>query len=376
MKIALVSPYDHSYPGGVAVHISNLRACLGRMGHQVKILAPCSSPPQDPGVIPVGRPIPVPSGGSIARITLSLTLSGKVKGILEAEKFDVVHIHEPLTPMLPLTVLRLSGALNIGTFHAYHSKPRGYGLSRLILRRWFRRLDGWIAVSEPARKFIARHFPADYEIIPNGVDLGHFYPQAPPVESLCDGKTNILFVGRLEKRKGLDYLLAAFAQVQQEFPHTRLVAVGPGTRLRGHYERLVEKMGLRNVVFAGQVPHEQLPCYYSAAHLFCAPATGEESFGLVLLEAMATGKPVVASAVGGYAQLIDQGKEGILVPPRSKMALAQGLLTLLRNPTLRQDMGNRGRLRAEEFRWEDIAQRVVAYYQKQLEAVRAAGRQR
>jgi phosphatidylinositol alpha-mannosyltransferase len=364
MKVALVSPYDFSYPGGVSLHISHLERNLTRMGHEVRIIAPCSAETayESPNLIALGRPIPVPSGGSLARITLSLRLSSPVRAILEREDFDVINLHEPLTPMLPLEVLRQSRAVNIGTFHACHNKPRGYGLSRLLLRRWFRRLHGRVAVSPAAMRFVSRHFPGDYRIIPNGVDLEHFSPQVTPREELCDGKQNILFVGRLEKRKGFDCLLNAYGRVKREFPDIRLIVVGPGTKLRKGYERLVMERGLKDIVFAGYVPYAELPTYYASADIFCAPATGGESFGIVLLEAMATGIPVIASQNEGYCQLVTPGTEGLLFPPKDAEALTQALRHLLTDRALGREMGARGQRKAQEYSWERIAQMSAELY--------------
>ncbi|MBI4289464.1 MAG: glycosyltransferase family 4 protein [Chloroflexi bacterium] len=362
MKIALVSPYDLSYPGGVTVHISNLKRYFTQWGHQVKIIAPCSSPMGDPSIIPVGRPVPVPSGGSMARITLSLTLNRRVRAILDAEKFDVVHVHEPLTPMLPYAALRLSGSLNVGTFHAYHQTARLYGLTKLILRRWSGRLHGRIAVSQPALEYVSKYFPGKYVIIPNGVDVEHFSPRSKACGPRANGSKTILFVGRLEKRKGLDYLLAAYQKVKQDHPNVRLEIVGPGTLLRPKYEKLVRDRQLADVSFAGLVPYDDLPRYYNGANVFCAPATGGESFGMVLLEAMAMGRPVVATAINGYSQLVSQGVDGLLVPPRDEAALARAISSLLDNPALCEKMAAQGRAKAEDYSWEKIARRVLEYY--------------
>ena len=360
MKIALVSPYDFSYPGGVTVHISNLERYFTKWGHEVKILAPCSSPINNPRVIQIGHPVSVPSGGSIARITLSLTLNPRVRTILDKENFDVVHIHEPLTPMLPYSVLRLSRALNVGTFHACHQKAGLYGITRLILKHWFGRLHGRIAVSQPALEYVSKYFPGEYVVIPNGVDVQQFNPGTTKVTS--NGNKTILFVGRLEKRKGLDYLLGAYQQIKLKSPGTKLVIVGPGSLLRQKYDRLVKDRQLSDVTFAGFVPNEELPRYYAAADVFCAPATGEESFGMVLLEAMAMGKPVVASAIKGYSQLINSGVDGLLVPPKNEAALAQAIISLLEDPVLCQNIALRGRIKAEGYAWENIAGRVMDYY--------------
>ncbi len=369
MKIGLVSPYDYAYPGGVSLHISQLARQLLARGHNVRIIAPCSQTPTDglkDFVIPLGRPIPVPSGGSIARITLSIRLSAPVKRLLARENFDVVHIHEPLTPMLPVTFLRNSDCLNVGTFHAYHSKPRGYGLAKPILSHWFKRLHGRIAVSESAKKFVSRHFPADYHIIPNGIDIQRFSPAKKPIDHLNDGRLNILFVGRMEKRKGLDYLLKAYSLLKIDYPDARLVVVGPGERLLKKYKKIIQQNDIEDVVFAGNVPYDELPRYYCSCHVFCAPATGEESFGIVLLEAMACGKPVVATNIEGYAGLISNGKEGLLVRPKNERSLKDALCTFLADRSLMAITGERGRAKAEEYCWERVGGRILDYYEELL----------
>ena len=367
MKIALVSPYDFAYPGGVTIHISYLERHFARMGHEVKVIAPASKAISGFGdrFISIGSPRPIPTSGSIARVTVSPWLSKRVKAVLDQERFDIIHLHEPLMPMLCTTVLRLSQAANIGTFHACRGSP-GYDfakpLGKWMLKRWFRRLHGKIAVSKPAMEFACSYFPGYYNIIPNGVDVEHFSPNVSPIEKFCDGKLNILFVSRLEKRKGLNYLLEAFKQVKQEIPNSRLIIVGPGTRLRRGYERGVKRSGLKDVVFTGLVSYEELPRYYKTADVFCAPATGRESFGIILLEAMAVGKPIVASNIEGYASVLAHNVEGLLVPPGDKEMLARALISLLTDESLRREVGARGRVKALEYSWERIAQDVLKYY--------------
>ncbi len=367
MKIGLVSPYDYCHPGGVSLHVNCLAHQFLENGHSVRIIAPCSSPPIGElrhFVIPQGRPISVPSGGSIARVTFSLRLTGPIRSLLEKENFDVVHIHEPLISTLPLTVLRLSESLNVGTFHAFHSKPRGYGLAKPILGYWIKRLHGRIAVSEPARNFVSRHFPGEYRVIPNGIDIQKFSPgePSPSLDYLNDGRLNLLFVGRLEKRKGLDCLLKSYQNLKKDYPEARLVVVGPGKRLLKKYKSIVQEKEIKDVVFAGYVPSSELPNYYRSAHVFCAPAIGDESFGIVLLEAMACGKPVVASNIQGYAGVISQGEDGFLVPPKDEKAFSNALGSLLSNRALREEMGNRGRLKAQKYCWENIAGMVLDYF--------------
>ncbi|MFH1002840.1 MAG: glycosyltransferase family 4 protein [Chloroflexota bacterium] len=371
MKIALVSPYDFAFPGGVVNHISSLEHYLTLMGQEVKVIAPASKAVLDFGerFIPVGKPRPVPASGSICRVTISPWLSSRIRAVLAAEKFDIVHLHEPLMPMLCTTVLRLSSAANVGTFHAFHGTP-GYNfgrpLSTVLLKRWFRRLDGKIAVSRSAAEFARQYFPGYYNIIPNGVDLGHFNPEVSPIAEFDDGKINLLFVGRLEKRKGLNYLLKAYQEVKAVRPDSRLIVVGPGTRLRRKYQKQVKQHCLQDVFFTGYVSYDQLPRYYQTADIYCSPATDCESFGIVLLEAMAMGKPVVASGIDGYAEVVDDGVNGLLVPPRDSHSLAQALLSLMGDAARRQQMGARGLQKARNYAWELVARRVLDYYQRVL----------
>ena len=376
MKIALVSPYDFAYPGGVVNHISALEHHFTKMGHQVKVIAPASKAVPNFGdrFIPIGKPRPVPASGSIARITISLRLASKIKEVLAQEKFDIIHLHEPFMPMLCSAVLRFSdNAVNIGTFHACHGTflgMSGYNfgrpIGRMMLNRRRRKLNGKIAVSKPAMDFASKYIPGYYNIIPNGVDLEHFSPDVSPIERFCDGKINILFVGRLEKRKGVTHLLKAYQRVKQEVSNCRLIVVGPGTRLRKKYERQVRRSSLEDVVFVGYVSYDELPRYYKTAQVFCSPATGRESFGIVLLEAMAVGKPVVASNIEGYASVITHGVDGLLVPPKDEEMLAQALISLMTDESYRQQMGARGILKAKEYSWEHIAQRVLSYYARVL----------
>ncbi len=367
MKIALVSPYDFAYPGGVVNHISCLEQHFTRMGHEVKIIAPASKAVSTVGdrFIRVGKPRPVPASGSIARITLSLWLSSRIKEILEREKFDICHLHEPLMPMLCTTVLRLAQTPTVGTFHASGGRPWyniGTPLGKLILKKWMRKLDCKIAVSTTALNYVYKHFPGEYHIIPNGIDAKHFCPDVTPIDEFNDGRMNILFVGRMEKRKGLNYLIEAYKHVKRDFPDSRLIAVGPGTRLRRKYERQVARNGLKDVNFIGYASYHDLARYYKTADVVCVPATGWESFGIVLLEAMAVGKPLVASDIEGYASVATHGTQGLLVPPKNPEQLAEALLAIMADKSLQQKMGDKGRLTALQYDWEHIARRVLERY--------------
>ena len=229
LKLGLVSPYDHSVPGGVSQHISELAAQFRTWGHTVKIIAPCSDPETitEHDFIPMGRPVAVPAGGSVARISLSVWLGPRIKALLEKEAFDLLHIHEPYAGFVTTYCLLYSKTTNVATFHTY----RGTRIYHLGVRRlggpYDRKIHGRIAVSEPAREFINKQFPRDYTIIPNGINAQEIM-EAKAFPDLEDGMINLLFVGRLEKRKGLKYLLQAYGRLKWDWPNLRLLVVGPG----------------------------------------------------------------------------------------------------------------------------------------------------
>ena len=374
VKIAMVSPYDFTWPGGVTAHVSQLSRELGRLGHEVQVLAPHSPSRECQDLdqfVPLGRSVPLPSGGSIARVSLSWWLYRKVRALLLREQFDVIHLHEPMAPILPLCVLEFSNAVNVGTFHASHNHQHLYRFSHPIIKRWHQRLHGNIAVSPAARRYVCNSFPGDYEIIPNGIDVDRFSQEVAPWPEYQDDKTNILFVGRLERRKGLQYLLESFSRLKWDLPNIRLLVVGPGNPDSESY-RVLGARNLQDVVFLGRVPQQDLPRYYASADIFCSPATGAESFGIVLLEAMAAGKPVVASSIEGYRGVMTEGQEGLFFPRKDSEALANALEFLVRNPEARREMGNRGRLTAQSYRWEVVAGRVEQYYESCLQAANGA----
>ena len=369
LKIALVSPYDHAFHGGVADHINNLSAQFKNMGHYVRVIAPCSDPTKidDVDFIPMGRPVPIPSGGSIARVSMSVWLRPRIRSLLKRERFDVLHIHEPFAGFVTLNALAVSdagGSINIGTFHTYKG-TRLYNLGgKRLVSSYHRKLHGRIAVSEPARQFINRHFPDDYKIIPNGIGIDNF-ANAVPFEHLTDGMINLLFVGRLEKRKGLKHLLGAFSKLKWDWPNLRLLVVGPGKPDPDSY-RIMSERNLKDVIFIGGVSEEEKARYYKSADIYCSPATGGESFGIVLLEAMAAGKPVIASNIAGYASVITNGEEGLLHLPKDDDDLAQKIGILLENREYRLRLASRGRQKVEHFRWEHVANRVLDYYKIHL----------
>jgi len=364
MKIALVSPYDWNVSGGVNNHIRHLAERFVELGHEPHIVAPGSKAATSSicPITTIGRPIPLRVSGSIARITLSLRTAGKVKGVLHDTDFDIVHVHEPFMPQLPIQFLRYSTTVNVGTWHAARASNFYYVYGRRLIQRWQRKLDGKIAVSAAAVRHIEKYFPGYYNVIPNGVDIEHFARQAEPLAEFNDGKRNVLFVGRPEKRKGLKYLIRAFVGVQRAIPDSRLIVVGAGEF--GRYEGAVRNARLRDVVFRSNVPFDELPRYHHTAHVFCAPNTGFESQGIVLLEAMAAGLPIVASNIDGFAGVVTHGVEGLLVRPEDPQALADALIELLRDPERSHAMAKRGHERAQYFSWDRVSQQVLSYYER------------
>ena len=373
MKICLVSPYDYIHPGGVSEHVRHLADELRERGHDVTVLAPSSRVGDDhgiPGYIRIGRSVPVRGNGSVARLALSFHLVRRVRSILKDEDFDIVHYHEPLVPGLPITLLRFHRGANVGTFHAMARRNLGYYYARPFLRRYFKRLHACIAVSLPARDFVARYFFGDYRIVPNGVDTTRFTPEGRTLPWMrTDGTVTLLFVGRLEKRKGLGVLLDAYAALRRERDDCRLVVVGDGP-LRNEYQEKVEDLGIPDVHFAGRVSNDDLPAYYRSADVFCSPAVSGESFGIVLLEAMASGLPVLASAIPGFTHVVDSGKDGLLVPPKQPRMWAQAIGVVLNDVGLRRSMGENGIAKSKRYDWQRVVSSILDVYSEARERSR------
>ncbi len=366
LKIGLFSPYDHAVPGGVQSHISELAGQFRSWGHEVRVVAPSSSPSaiEDPDFVPMGRPVPVPSAGSVARVSLSVWLRPRIRGLLNRERFDILHSHEPLVGYVPFGAVRLvdtHSTVNVATFHSYRGRRAWWAIgSDRLANPLLNPLHGRIAVSEPASEFINKHFPGDYRVIPNGIRVDDF-AFASPIPELMDGKINLMFLGRLEKRKGLRYLLTAYSKLKWDWPELRLIVVGGGNPDAESY-RIMSERNLQDVIFTGRVSDEMRARYFKSAHVYCSPATGNESFGIVLLEAMAAGTPVVATDIRGYASVVNHGHDGFLVPPKDEDALAQAIQALIKDPELRARLSENGARTADTFRWERVASRVMDYY--------------
>jgi phosphatidylinositol alpha-mannosyltransferase len=355
VKIVVVSPYSWSVPGGVGNHVEALAGRLRARGHEVAILAPVDGDAPD-GVIGVGRSLSIRYNGAVARLAFGPRVAARVRRVLRAEKPDVVHVHEPFAPSAGMLAVLVSPAPVVATFHAAAPDSVAYKAFAPVLRPLWRKLAGRIAVSEEAKRTVQRAFgERTMAVIPNGIALERFAHVPPP-----DPSTRaIVFVGRLEPRKGASVLLRAFPRVLERVPQATLVVVGEGAERRA-LERAAAGMPVR---FVGRVEPDALAAELAGANVVCAPSLGGESFGIVLVEAMAAGRAVVGSAIPGYSAVVNHGGEGVLVPPGDAQALAEALAELLDDPRRAAAMGERGRARAARFSWDVVVAEVEGVYE-------------
>ncbi len=363
MKIGLVTPYVYPLPGGVNDHVGHLYESLRTRGHDVRILTASHGLQRssEGDVIRIGKGFSVPANGSVGTLTVSPRYRSQIHDVLERERFDLLHFHEPFVPFLTLMTLRESRSVNVATFHAFAGYAPGYQLGGKMLGPVAAsRLHGRIAVSAAARHFADRYLPGDYKVIPNGVDL-RLFAHAVPLARWQDGRPNILFVGRLEPRKGLLPLLKAFRYVRRTGCDCRLLVVGSGP-LEREARRYVMTRRLVGVEFLGRVSDLEKIQLFKTADVYVSPATGRESFGIVLLEAMAAGTAIVCSDIHGYKGVVKRDEQALLVPPGDHRELAQAILRLVGDPALRERLSRSGLERVQEFGWDRIAARVEAYY--------------
>jgi phosphatidylinositol alpha-mannosyltransferase len=372
MRIAIVAPYDLSRSGGVATHIRAQARALRTRGHAVEVFGPASGA-VDAGETALGGSVAVTVGGTESGLGLSPRSARRARALFARPGFDVVHVHEPLTPLLPWLVLRCARAPVVGTFHVHRERGHVlYAIAKPVLRRLMRRVSCRIAVSEAARRTVAAHFPGTYDVVPNGIDLDAFQSAAPRPDTMPRGRPHVLFVGRLEPRKGVAHLIRAMAAVRRRVADARLTIVGDGPD-RASLEALGQSLDV-DAVFAGRVADAELPGYYQACDLLCSPALGGESFGLVLLEAMASSKPVVASRIDGYTALLERSGCATLVPPANVDATAEAIAALLDNAAVREVMGAQGADAARQYDWSEIAGRLERVYQRAAESHHAGDR--
>ena len=370
MKIGIVSQSYYPRYGGVTEHVHALAHELRRRDHEVTIITSFFRRGEKgfrDGVLRIGWNILVPFNRAFVDFAIGVSLKRQLKRAIRELDLDVVHVHNPAAPTLPLFAVQVSDRPTVGTFHSTGGRTALQDLFRPMLMNALGRLDGRIAVSSTARTAAELYHPGPYDVIPNGVDVERFHPLVPPFEQWRDpAHTNILFVGRLDPRKGVQDLIAAMPEVVERTDgRARLLVVGD-SYLRPQIMAGVPSSAREHVHFLGHVPSAQLPRWYATGDIFISPASGQESFGIVLLEAMAAARAVVASDIPGYRSVVVPDVNGVLFPPGDASALARTVAGLVDDPERRLMMAGRGRARAVEFAWPRVTERIEAVYREAL----------
>ncbi len=364
MRIGLVCPYSWDVPGGVQFHVRDLAEYFIRAGHDVSVLAPADDDSALPDYLTsCGRPVPVRYNGSVARVTFGPATTARVNRWLEAGRFDVLHLHEPLNPSASLMALWASTEPVVATFHSAMLRSRALHAAHPLLRPSLEKIRGRIAVSEDARSTVQRHLGGEAFIIPNGVYVDDFRAAALRPEWVGTPQAPTLaFLGRVdEPRKGLEVALAALPAVLDAHPGTRLFVAGPGDASDLLKDADPRAAAATHVL--GTVSDVDKASLLRSVDAYVAPHLGGESFGIVLVEAMAAGAPVVASDLPAFAAVLDKGSTGILFETGSQEGLSQALLGLLADPGRRESLRAAGLARAAVFDWGVVAGRIMAVYE-------------
>ena len=362
MRVGLVCPYSWDVPGGVQFHVRDLAEHLISLGHYVSVLAPADEDADlEPYVVAAGRAVPVPYNGSVARVAFGPVSATRVRRWVREGEFDVLHLHEPTVPSVSLLACWAADGPIVATFHTANLRSRAMSAAYAILQPALEKISARIAVSEDARRTLVEHLGGDPVLIPNGVWVDRFAAAEPRPAWRTDTGT-IGFIGRLdEPRKGLAVLLAAFAQVAPRRPGVRLLVAG-----RGDVEgvRASLPIDLRDaVIFLGQVSEQDKAALLRTVDVYVAPNLGGESFGIVLVEAMAAGAPVLASDLDAFRRVCDGGRAGVLFPVGDEAALAASLVDLLGDPARRQALRATADRWVRRFDWSVVTGQVLAVYE-------------
>ncbi|MGB4967586.1 MAG: glycosyltransferase family 4 protein [Candidatus Saccharimonadales bacterium] len=372
MKIGLVCPYNIANGGGVQEAVKEIQTELNKRGHEAVIITPQPRKPYtetDRRVIFLGTGTDFKAIATTTHISASV-LTDEIDSMLEYEKFDVLHFHEPWVPVLSRQILSRSGCANVGTFHAkLPDNITSRALSKVIIpytKPLLRHLDGFTAVSEPALKYISTLTEQPIELISNGINLPKFRRPAGLVAD-TNAAPNILYIGRLEKRKGVEYLVKAFALFQQQHPQARLDIAGDGVD-REKLEEQVADLGLKHVTFHGFIPESEKKRLLHTATLACYPALYGESFGIVLVEAMASGAITVAGNNPGYASVLTGLGQLSLVDPYDSKEFAHRLELLMFDEGLRDLWRKWAKKEVKQYDYRKVVTKYEAVYQQALES--------
>lgn len=359
MRIGLVCPYSLGTPGGVQNHVRDLAEALLGCGHEVSVLAPAEPDASvPPYVVTAGHPVGVPYNGSIARVTFGPRTAARVRNWLGTGRFDVVHVHEPTTPSAALLALWAGDGPFVATFHTWQVRSRAMSAAAGLLRPALEKIDARIAVSESARSMMVQHIGGEAVVIPNGLYTDRFAGTRRPQWRGEDG--TISFLGRLdEPRKGLGVLIHAIPRLVAERPRLKILVAGAGQPI----EPRVPDQYRDNVLFLGQVDDRARADMLAGSDLYIAPHLGGESFGIVLLEAMAAGAPVLASDLDAFRQVLDGGALGQLFKPGDADELATQALRLLAAPALREQLRAAGLSAVKGYDWSALIDELLAVYE-------------
>ena len=360
MRIGIVCPYAWDVPGGVQFHVRDLAEHLIRLGHEVSVLAPADEDlPVPPYVVAAGRAVPVPYNGSVARLSFGFLSAARVRRWLHDGRFDVLHLHEPVTPSLSILACWAADGPIVATFHTSNPRSRAMVAAEPLMQPALEKISARIAVSEYARRTLVEHFGGDAVVIPNGVDVG-FFADAEPRPEWSGG--TIGFVGRInEPRKGLPTLLEALPRIIAARPDVRLLVAG-----KGDEEEAVKGLPAEvrsRIEFLGMVTDEEKASLLRSVDLYVAPNTGGESFGIILVEAMSAGAPVLASDLDAFRQVLDGGAAGQLFPVEDADALADAAIRLLGDPARLAELRESGSRHVRRFDWETVGADILSVYE-------------
>jgi phosphatidylinositol alpha-mannosyltransferase len=363
MRIGIVCPYSWDIPGGVQAHVRDLAEKLIELGHTVSVLAPGDedTPDLPPYVVAAGKAVPVRYNGSVARVQFGIVSAARVRRWLRDGAFDVVHVHEPAPPSLSLLTCMIHDGPLVATFHAATVRSRFLAMFDTVLQPFLEKLSGRIAVSPAARKVIVEHLGADAVVIPNGVAVAN-YANARPLSGYPRDGGTIGFIGRYEEpRKGMDVLVDAIESMIADRPKLRVLVAGRGDAedFAAGLPRGVSK----HIHMLGQVTEPDKARLLRSVDVYCAPNTGQESFGVILLEAMAARTAVVASDIEPFRRVLDAGAAGELFAVGDAGALAGALGRVLDDPARRDELIAAGARAVAPFDWSVIVQQVLRVYE-------------
>ena len=359
-RIGIVCPYSWDVPGGVRSHVADLALTLQSKGYEVSVLAPVEDPDTLPDyVFDGGRPIAVSYNGAVARLSFGVRATRRVRQWIREGNFDIVHIHEPVAPSSSLLTCWAARGPLVATWHSSTDRSRILSAGYYVAQTAMEKIRGRIAVSEAARETLVRHIGGDAVLIPNGVRVAEFRDQ----ESVTvEGTQKVLFLGRIdEPRKGLEVLLRAIPQVFSALDRCELIVAGPGDP--AEFVEFIDPSWGDRVKFVGIISDEEKRRTLNQADLYVAPHIGGESFGIVLVEAMAAGTAVVASDLPAFNRVLQSGKAGRIFPVGDAEALGLSIIELLTDTDQRQALVDAGNIRVMDFDWDHVVQDVIAVYE-------------